>query len=148
MEGPASPQVRAGPPKDGAAAYSYNTSTPGAYTISATVHGAHVRGSPATVVASIAEPHAPLCVVKGAARELSMMAGTRLVHRISGKVVGIPGMCLSMRLHILPRLSGKQQQKQRQAKLHAPLLCFVKGAARMVSMVAGACSPQEFLGSH
>ncbi|KAK9845317.1 hypothetical protein WJX81_003385 [Elliptochloris bilobata] len=75
VEGPACPLVRAGPPEGGAAAYAYNTSTPGAYTISATVRGAHVRGSPATIVASIAEPHAPLCAVKGAPRELSVAAG-------------------------------------------------------------------------
>jgi len=67
--------VRAGPPEGGAAAYCYNTSAPGAYTISATVAGAHARGSPATVVASIAEPHAPLCAVKGAPREISAVAG-------------------------------------------------------------------------
>ena len=76
VEGPERPPVRAGPAEDGAAAYTYNTSTPGAYTISASVRGAHVRGSPAAVVASIAEPHAPLCAIKGAPRELSVAAGT------------------------------------------------------------------------
>lgn len=75
MEGPERPPVRAGPAENGAAAYTYNTSTPGAYTISASVRGAHVRGSPATVVASIAEPHAQLCALKGAPHELSVTAG-------------------------------------------------------------------------
>jgi len=70
--------VRARPPEGGAAAYCYNTSAPGAYTISATVAGVHARGSPATVVASIAEPHAPLCAVKGAPREISAVAGRSL----------------------------------------------------------------------
>ena len=77
VEGPERPPVRAGPAENGAAAYTYNTSTPGAYTISATVRGAHVRGSPATVVASIAEPHAPLCALKGAPHELSVTAGAQ-----------------------------------------------------------------------
>lgn len=77
VEGPERPPVRAGPAENGAAAYTYNTSAPGAYTISASVRAAHVRGSPATVVASIAEPHAPLCALKGAPHELSVSAGTQ-----------------------------------------------------------------------
>ena len=71
--------LRRGPAgEDGAHAFAYNTRTPGAYSITATVGGAHVRGSPARVSASVAEAHAPLCeVVGGAGLERGAVAGAR-----------------------------------------------------------------------
>ncbi len=66
MEGPGEVVLRRGPVgEDGAHAFAYNTRTPGRHSISATIGGVHVRGSPADVTASIAPPHAPLCAVLG-----------------------------------------------------------------------------------
>ena len=59
----------------GAYSFAYSTKTPGAYTISATAAGGHVDGSPATVTASVAEAHAPLCEVAGAPLRLTTTAG-------------------------------------------------------------------------
>ena len=79
VEGPGEVALRRGPAgEDGAHAFAYNTRTPGAYSITATVGGAHVRGSPARVSASVAEAHAPLCeVVGGAGLERGAVAGAR-----------------------------------------------------------------------
>ena len=60
---------------DGAYSFAYSTKTPGAYAISATAAGGHMDGSPATVTASIAEAHAPLCEVTGAPLRLTTTAG-------------------------------------------------------------------------
>ena len=59
----------------GAYSFAYSTKTPGTYTISATAAGGHMDGSPATVTASIAEAHAPLCEVTGAPLRLTTTAG-------------------------------------------------------------------------
>ena len=59
----------------GAYSFAYSTKTPGTYTISATAAGGHMDGSPATVTASIAEAHAPLCEVVGAPLRLTTTAG-------------------------------------------------------------------------
>ena len=75
IEGPAETPVRRGPIDDGAYSFAYSTKTPGAYTISATAAGGHMDGSPATVTASIAEAHAPLCEVTGAPLRLTTTAG-------------------------------------------------------------------------
>ena len=68
----------------GAYSFAYCTKTPGAYTISATAAGGHMDGSPATVTASIAEAHAPLCEVARAPLRLTTTAGapciTLLLH--------------------------------------------------------------------
>ena len=75
--------LRRGPAgADGGHAFAYNTKTPGAHIITATLGGAHVRGSPARVAASVAEAAAPLCeVVSGGANllERSTVAGAN--HR-------------------------------------------------------------------
>lgn len=64
--------------EDGAFSFSYNTKTPGEYRITATAGGAHMQGSPATVTASIAEAHAPLCEVLGTPLNLRTVAGPML----------------------------------------------------------------------
>ncbi|MCJ1358454.1 MAG: hypothetical protein MMC33_008454 [Icmadophila ericetorum] len=75
IEGPAETPVRRGPMEEGAYSFAYSTKTPGAYIISATAAGRHMDGSPATVTASIAEAHAPLCEVTGAPLRLTTTAG-------------------------------------------------------------------------
>ena len=75
VEGPAEAPVRRGPVEGEAYSFAYSTKTPGTYTISATAAGRHMDGSPATVTASIAEAHAPLCEVAGAPLRLSTTAG-------------------------------------------------------------------------
>lgn len=76
LDGPAETHVRRGPVgEDGRHAFSYSTKTPGDYVISATVAGSHMQGSPATVTASIAEAHAPLCEVVGTPLQLATIAG-------------------------------------------------------------------------
>lgn len=59
----------------GAYSFAYSTKTPGIYKISATAGGCHMEGSPATVTASIAEAHAPLCEVTGTPLRVSTIAG-------------------------------------------------------------------------
>lgn len=75
VEGPADTPVRRGAIQEDAFTFSYSTKTPGEYRISATAGGAHMTGSPATVTASIAEAHAPLCEVVGTPLHLSTVAG-------------------------------------------------------------------------
>lgn len=76
MEGPGETNVRRGPADaDGSHAFSYRTKTPGDYVITATVAGSHMQGSPASVTASVAEAHAPLCEVVGTPLHLSTVAG-------------------------------------------------------------------------
>ena len=75
IAGPAETLVRRGPLQDGAYTFAYSTKTPGTYTITATAAGGHMDGSPATVTASIAEAHAPLCEVIGTPLRISTIAG-------------------------------------------------------------------------
>jgi hypothetical protein len=70
--------VRRGAIEDDAFTFFYNTRTPGEYCIRATVGGAHMQGSPATVTASIAEAHAPLCEVVETPMRLSTIAGASM----------------------------------------------------------------------
>ena len=75
IDGPAETAVRRGPLEQGGYSFAYSTKTPGTYTISATAAGGHMDGSPATVTASIAEAHAPLCEVVGTPLRISTVAG-------------------------------------------------------------------------
>lgn len=75
IAGPAETLVRRGPLQDGAYTFAYSTKTPGTYTITATAAGGHMDGSPATVTASIAQAHAPLCEVTGTPLRVSTIAG-------------------------------------------------------------------------
>ena len=75
IAGPAETLARRGPLEDGCYSFAYSTRTPGTYTISATAAGGHMEGSPATVTASIAEAHAPICEVVGTPLRISTTAG-------------------------------------------------------------------------
>jgi hypothetical protein len=63
--------------RDGVHCYSYKASMAGTYVVRACVAGVHLRGSPATVVASTARAWAPACEVRGAPLELELVAGAR-----------------------------------------------------------------------
>ncbi len=80
IDGPAETAVRRGPLEQRAYSFAYSTKTPGTYVISATAAGGHMDGSPATVTASIAEAHAPLCEVVGTPLRISTVAGTPDLH--------------------------------------------------------------------
>ena len=75
VQGPAPTPVTAGAVKAAVHTYTYCARTTGQYVISATIDGVHMRGSPASVTASTAEAHAPLCEVRGAPLTLSTVAG-------------------------------------------------------------------------
>ena len=83
IAGPAETLVRRGPLQDGAYTFAYSTKTPGTYTITATAAGGHMDGSPATVTASIAEAHAPLCEVIGTPLRVSTIAGQQQIACIT-----------------------------------------------------------------
>ena len=80
IAGPAETVVRRGPLEQRSYSFAYSTKTPGTYTISATAAGGHMEGSPATVTASIAEAHAPLCEVVGTPLRISTTAGEPGLH--------------------------------------------------------------------
>jgi len=75
VQGPAPTPVTAGAVKAAVHSYTYCARTTGQYVISATIDGVHMRGSPASVTASTAEAHAPLCEVRGAPLTLTTVAG-------------------------------------------------------------------------
>ncbi|KAK9829410.1 hypothetical protein WJX72_005680 [[Myrmecia] bisecta] len=75
VAGPGPTPVTAGGVTNGVCAFTYFAQDAGTFAISATVGSVHMRGSPASVVASIAEAHALLCEVKGAPLTLSTEAG-------------------------------------------------------------------------
>ena len=78
VQGPAPTPVTAGAVKAAVHSYAYCARTTGQYVISATIDGVHMRGSPASVTASTAEAHAPLCEVRGAPLTLSTIAGATI----------------------------------------------------------------------
>ena len=77
MQGPAPTPVTAGAVKAAVHSYTYCARLTGKYVISATIDGVHMRGSPASVAASTAEAHAPLCEIRGAPLTLNTVAGAQ-----------------------------------------------------------------------
>ncbi len=75
MQGPSPTPVTAGAVKAAVHSYTYCARLTGQYVISATIDGVHMRGSPASVAASTAEAHAPLCEIRGAPLTLNTVAG-------------------------------------------------------------------------
>ena len=71
VEGPQVTPVQTGVTRAGICSYTYNANAAGTYTVSATIHGAHVVNSPAVVVASIAEACAEQCQVKVPSKTLT-----------------------------------------------------------------------------
>ncbi|KAL0032084.1 hypothetical protein WJX77_004214 [Trebouxia sp. C0004] len=75
IDGPQPTPVQAGVVRAGVWAFTYHAHAAGTYTVTASIHGVHVRNSPAVVVASIAEACPSQCEVKGTPLTLSTAAG-------------------------------------------------------------------------
>jgi len=71
IDGPQPTPVQAGVVRAGVCAFTYHAHAAGTYTVTASIHGIHVRNSPAVVVASIAEACPSQCEVKGTPLTLS-----------------------------------------------------------------------------
>ncbi len=104
MQGPAPTPVTAGAVKAAVHSYTYCARTTGQYVISATIDGVHMRGSPASVMASTAEAHSPLCEVRGAPLTLTTVAGAAawILHRPHER----PVQC-SCKSRIRPQLGSR-----------------------------------------
>ncbi|DBA83503.1 TPA: hypothetical protein ACH3X2_006431 [Trebouxia sp. C0005] len=75
IDGPQPTPVQAGAVRAGVCAFTYHAHAAGTYTVTASIHGIHVRNSPAVMVASIAEACPSQCEVKGTPLTLSTAAG-------------------------------------------------------------------------
>lgn len=94
IEGPQPTPVRAGASRAGVCAFTYHAHAAGTYTVSATVQGAHVRNSPAVVVASIAEACSSQCEVKGSPLTLSTVKTVCIQFLII-----VIGLCIKLLMH-------------------------------------------------
>ncbi len=74
VDGPQPTPVQAGVVRAGVCAFTYHAHAAGTYTVTAAIHGIHVRNSPAVVVASIAEACPSQCEVKGTPLTLSTVS--------------------------------------------------------------------------
>ncbi len=74
VDGPQPTPVQAGAVRAGVCAFTYHAHAAGTYTVTASIHGIHVRNSPAVVVASIAEACPSQCEVKGTPLTLSTVS--------------------------------------------------------------------------